>query len=201
MFNFSPGIILSKITFILLLAISSNLLLAQGSVSPSGNADRLSKQTWIGFSPFLWEISDSKSFSKFSVGIDRGLPLRSGSSLMLGYTLAASIRQDRSLALAPLKLTTGHFLAEGRIRSYFSKKTNGFFLEGGICAFLDDSLTFKIKKLEFNLGGYAAIGFQKTLIDRVLIMPTLQYRHNDFTTRENGLYIRLGLGYVLKPKN
>ncbi|MFM8513193.1 MAG: hypothetical protein ACKOBI_05555, partial [Bacteroidota bacterium] len=59
----------------------------------------------------------------------------------------------------------------------------------------------KIEKLEFNLGGYAAIGFQKTLIDRVLIMPTLQYRHNDFTTRENGLYIRLGLGYVLKPKN
>jgi hypothetical protein len=75
---------------------------------------------------------------------------------------------------------------------------DGLFLEGGINFFLDDTLTFKIKELDFNLGGYAALGYQKTLAERLLIMPTLQYRHNDFMTRENGLYLRLGLGYLLK---
>jgi len=27
---------------------------------------------WIGLSPFLWEISDSKSYTKISAGYDRG---------------------------------------------------------------------------------------------------------------------------------
>ena len=154
----------------------------------------------IGLSPFLWEISDTKSYTKVSAGYDRGYYLKSRPNLMLGYTLAASVHHNRSLAIAPQKLWTGHFLVEGRVRTSLGSGRDGLFLEGGINFFLDDSLTFKLKSLDFNLGGYAALGFQKTLADRILLMPALQYRHNDFMTRENGLFLRLGLGYKLQPK-
>jgi len=153
---------------------------------------------WIGLSPFLWEISDSKSYTKVSAGFDRGFYLKNRPSLMLGYTLAGAVHHNRSVQVAPDKIWSGHFLVEGRVRSMLSSGKDGLFLEGGINFFLVDTLTFKIKELEFNLGGYAALGYQKTLAERLLIMPTLQYRHNDFMTRENGLYVRLGLGYLLK---
>jgi len=153
---------------------------------------------WIGLSPFLWEISDSKSYTKISAGYDRGYFLKKRPSLMLGYTLAGAVHHNRSVQVAPDKIWSGHFLVEGRLRSMLSSGKDGLFLEGGLSFFLDDTLTFKIKELDFNLGGYAALGYQKTLAERLLIMPPLQYRHNDFMTRENGLYLRLGLGYLLK---
>jgi hypothetical protein len=111
---------------------------------------------------------------------------------------AGAVHHNRSVQVAPEKIWSGHFLVEGRVRSMLGSGKDGLFLEGGINFFLDDTLTLKIKELDFNLGGYAALGYQKTLAERLLIMPTLQYRHNDFMTRENGLYLRLGLGYLLK---
>lgn len=168
---------------------------AEGSSTGQFQTDR-----WIGLSPFLWEISDTKSYTKVSAGYDRGYYLKSRANLMLGYTVAAAVHHNRSLAIAPEKVLTGHFLVEGRVRTSLGEGRNGLFLEGGVNFFLDDSLTFKLKSLDFNLGGYAALGYQKTLADRLLLMPALQYRHNDFMTRENGLFLRLGLGYMLRPK-
>jgi hypothetical protein len=46
---------------------------------------------WIGLSPFLWEISDSKSYTKVYAGFDRGFYLKNRPSLMLGYTLAGAV--------------------------------------------------------------------------------------------------------------
>ncbi|MFZ9968609.1 MAG: hypothetical protein ACO3GL_02345 [Bacteroidia bacterium] len=175
---------------------------AQSTLNDAGvsSSQQVKSDRWIGLSPFLWEISDTKSYTKVSAGYDRGYYLKSRPNLMLGYTLAASVHHNRSLAIAPQKLWTGHFLVEGRVRTSLGSGRDGLFLEGGINFFLDDSLTFKLKSLDFNLGGYAALGFQKTLADRILLMPALQYRHNDFMTRENGLFLRLGLGYKLQPK-
>ncbi|MFZ9680759.1 MAG: hypothetical protein ACO3CL_04930 [Bacteroidia bacterium] len=175
---------------------------AQSTLNDAGvsSSEQVKSDRWIGLSPFLWEISDTKSYTKVSAGYDRGYYLKSRPNLMLGYTLAASVHHNRSLAIAPQKLWTGHFLVEGRVRTSLGSGRDGLFLEGGINFFLDDSLTFKLKSLDFNLGGYAALGFQKTLADRILLMPALQYRHNDFMTRENGLFLRLGLGYKLQPK-
>ena len=197
------GIAFSAAVFLggnLIFSTLTSQVVAQPAPSspPSVNEKAGNGRGWIGLSPFLWEISDSKSYTKVSAGFDRGFYLKNRPSLMLGYTLAGAVHHNRSVQVAPEKIWSGHFLVEGRVRSMLGSGRDGLFLEGGINFFLDDTLTFKIKELDFNLGGYAALGYQKTLAERLLIMPTLQYRHNDFMTRENGLYLRLGLGYLLK---
>ena len=197
--SYRSGIFLMAVVMGLL---HSSLSTAQSTLNDAGvsTSQKVKCDRWIGLSPFFWEISDTKSYTKVSAGYDRGYYLKKRPNLMLGYTLAASVHHNRSLAIAPQKLWSGHFLAEGRVRTSLGSGRDGLFLEGGINFFLDDSLTFKLNSLDFNLGGYAALGFQKTLADRILLMPALQYRHNDFMTRENGLFLRLGLGYMLQPK-
>ncbi|MEY3157039.1 MAG: hypothetical protein RLZZ121_92 [Bacteroidota bacterium] len=197
------GAALSATVFLggtLILSTWTTQILAQPASAgqSTGNEKVGNKGGWIGLSPFLWEISDSKSYTKISAGFDRGFYFKNRPSLMLGYTLAGAVHHNRSVLIAPEKIWSGHFLVEGRVRSMLGSGRDGLFLEGGLNFFLDDTLTLKIKELDFNLGGYAALGYQKTLAERLLIMPTLQYRHNDFMTRENGLYLRLGLGYLLK---
>ena len=197
------GAALSATVFLggtLFLSTWTTQILAQpASARQSTGSEKVgNKGGWIGLSPFLWEISDSKSYTKISAGYDRGFYLKNRPSLMLGYTLAGAVHHNRSVLIAPEKIWSGHFLVEGRVRSMLGSGKDGLFLEGGLNFFLDDTLTLKIKELDFNLGGYAALGYQKTLAERLLIMPTLQYRHNDFMTRENGLYLRLGFGYLLK---
>lgn len=197
------GAALSAAVFLggtLFLSTWTTQIIAQpASAGQSTGSEKVgNKGGWIGLSPFLWEISDSKSYTKISAGYDRGFYLKNRPSLMLGYTLAGAVHHNRSVLIAPEKIWSGHFLVEGRVRSMLGSGKDGLFLEGGLNFFLDDTLTLKIKELDFNLGGYAALGYQKTLAERLLIMPTLQYRHNDFMTRENGLYLRLGFGYLLK---
>jgi hypothetical protein len=181
---------------------SLTILCAQtipGSQETQGKG--MKSQKWIGLSPYTWEFSDSKSYTTVSAGVDVGRFFRKRSNLMWGYTLAAALHHNRSLEVLPNKPLTARLMTEARLRQYISKKPNGLFLEGGLTFFLNDTINKGFSSLMFSLGGYAAFGYQKTVGGRVLIMPNLQYRHNDYTTGENGLFMRLGLGYLLYPRS